>query len=108
MTSMKKRDPQEDPNSIGSILMSYGMTPMELSRAINYQRDNYEVLLGEACVRLGFTTRETLETAIRKQCARRSNSASILVRLAIERTKTMSASVGALAAVSIQLAEKIK
>lgn len=104
----RKTDPRDDPNSVGSILMTYGLTPSQLSRAVSYRKDHCDILLGEACVRLNFITRETLETAVKKQEAVRGNGAHAIIELAAERTRKMSRSVSALAAVSLQLAEKIK
>lgn len=103
---MPKKDPQQDPNSIGRILMTYGLTPMELSEALRFKRENDDLLIGEACVRLGFVTWETLETAVRKQAVSKTGTAGALIRLATERTRHVSAQVGALAAVSIEVAEK--
>lgn len=104
----KKLSPNDDPNRIGTILLSYGLTRDQLSHALRLNRDG-QGLLGEVCLHLGYITEHMLETAVKKQKARRKKRpAKALVKLATERTKTLSASLGALTAVSIVLADKIK
>lgn len=105
---MSRKPPEDDPNSIGRILMSFGVSSQQLSEALSLKKMNGELLLGEACVRLGFIHRSILATAIEKQAAARRGSASKMLKLATERTREMSASVSTLAAASIHLADKLK
>lgn len=105
----KKANNHLGPNSIGRILMTYGLTEDQLGRAVRFKQDHGDILLGEACVRLEFISRETLEVAVAKQeAARKKNGAGALVELATRRTRTISASISTLAAASMALAEKIK
>ena len=101
------KDPQRDPNSIGRILITYGLTPVQLSEALRFKKENGDIFIGEACVRLGYVSRETLETAIRKQSASKKNAAVNLIQLATERTRRVSAQVTTLAAISFEVAEKL-
>ncbi len=100
----KKKAPCDDPNSIGSILRSYGLECDDLAKAIEFQQDNADVFLGEICVELGFVSRETLHTALLKQSASKTRSTGELLRLATDRTQTM---VGAVTAM-VALAAKMK
>ena len=82
----RKLNPQDDPNSIGSLLLAGGLTEAELDRAIAFKRDHCDIMLGEACVRLGFVTRDVLEVAVAKQNAATNGGVIKLAKLAKQRT----------------------
>lgn len=110
---LSKRDeynPRYDPHSLGGILISeYGVPHGELLKVLHVQADNPERLLGEICVRNKLISPSTLRQALRHQKrARRQKSPIPFIKHATECTKTLTASVGALAAASLQVAEKLK
>lgn len=82
----RKLNPQDDPNSIGSLLVAGGLTDDELNRALAFKRDHCDIMLGEACVRLGFVTRDALEVAVAKQDAATNGGVIKLAKLARQRT----------------------
>ncbi len=83
------RDPRSDPRSIGNRLMARGLSTAQLDRALNYQADHADILLGEACVRLDLITRVELEVVVAMQQADHNGGARALARIAAERTKTL-------------------
>lgn len=86
----RKRKPTDDPTSIGNILTAAGIvSTMCIVEALNFQKDNADVLMGEVLVHLGKLTREQLEAVVTQQKALRTNKprdARALVELATKRT----------------------
>ncbi len=83
------RDPRSDPCSIGNRLVARGLSSEQLRRALKYQADNADILLGEVCVRLEFITRVELEVVVAIQQADRNGGARTLAKIAAEKTKTL-------------------
>ena len=74
------------PDSMGSILRSYGLTAKDLQEALRFQLVHQELLLGEICVLLGFVPRWVRDAAVAKQQATTSGAVA-LMELAQERTR---------------------
>ena len=81
----------KDPTSLGNILREGNLVSEEdLARAIDFQNDNPDVLLGDTLVRLGVLERSCLEALLLKQEAvRKQDAKSVgkLVKLATSRTR---------------------
>lgn len=84
-----KLNPKDDPYSIGNLLVDGGLTEAELDRALAFKRDHCDIMLGEACVRLGFVTREMLEVAVAKQDAAKNGGVIKLAELAKKRARDL-------------------
>lgn len=83
------------PNSMGSIMRSYGLSAKELQEALRFQLLHQNLKIGEICVLLGFVPRWIRDAALAKQRAA-SSGAVALMRLAKERTQRMNSSLGGL------------
>lgn len=96
------------PKRIGGILQHLtALTGEQLDQAVAYKLEHDDILLGEACVRLGFVSRASLEAAVAIQQARSSGGCSSLLQLAIDRTRSNSARTVAQVAVGVALVEKL-
>lgn len=104
---MKKLGGKTDHTSIGAILLSYGLTPCRLAEAMRFQDGHGDILLGEACVRLGFVSKAVLEEAVMEQRVRRKNHPGALLRLATAKTRHMTTKAVALTTANLRLAEKL-
>jgi hypothetical protein len=95
----KKRDPTDDPHSIGNLLMLSGhCTEEEIFAALRFQKSNPDVLMGEHLVRIGVITEDTLEIMIAKQKAARGKNSAIIkyARLATRKAEAVAVSVDSL------------
>ena len=104
---MAKTNSKNSRPRLGSILVAYGLPQEKLERALEYKRLNDDILLGEACVHLGFVSRTVLDAAIKQQSKRRGATNDML-RVATERTKRMATAIAQLAATSSDVADKIE
>lgn len=96
------------PARIGDILRTLtGLTDEQVAEAGAYKFEHDDILLGEACVRLGFVSRASLEAAVAIQQARSNGGCSGLLQLAIDRTRSNSARTVAQVAVGVALVEKL-
>jgi hypothetical protein len=58
----------KDPTSLGNILVESHVVDLEdLQKAIRFQQENQDVMLGEALVRLGVLQREVLDALLLQQ-----------------------------------------
>lgn len=85
----KRMDPADDPNSIGNLLMRGGLGEHRLARAVAFQKDHPDIMLGEACVRLGFISRCQLEVAVAIQESKTNGGTKNLARLAASKTREL-------------------
>lgn len=82
----------KDPYSFGNLLLERGLiSEVDLDRALAFQRDNQDVMLGEALVHMGVIERGTLETMLLRQEALKGGgglkAVGKLVDLATTRTR---------------------
>ena len=57
-----------DPTSLGNILVDAKVLAIEdLQKAIRFQQENQDIMLGEALVRLGMLSREILDALLLQQ-----------------------------------------
>lgn len=102
------RSARRDKTSIGSILLNLPtVSEDELDRAVEYQQEHQDILLGETMVLLGFITRRQLDEAITLQRKMRGETVELL-EYATQRTRSVAAGIGALASVGADLAMKLK
>jgi hypothetical protein len=74
MGLFRKGDPHQDVTSIGNLLIDAGIcTKEQVQKAICYQCDNPDAMLGEALVQLGSLTRDQLDVILARQEIMRSN-----------------------------------
>lgn len=71
----------KDPHSLGNMLLDAGISDSDsLDHALQFQRDNPDVMLGEALIRLGRIDRDTLDNMLLKQAAHKDKSAKTVTR----------------------------
>jgi len=104
---MRHKRPGSDPASIGRLLQSLGMKRSQLNTAVDYQRDNPKLRLGEICVKLGFVKPEQLHIAVSQQRAIRQNSVAAYVDLATKHTRKMTRETDAMVEASIDVLLKL-
>jgi hypothetical protein len=93
---------------LGTVLKEFGLSPEKLEQALAFKQENGDVLLGEACVRLGFISQSMLDIAVKQQWKLRGRTPGEMVGIATERTKRMADAIAQLAATSSDLADKLK
>ena len=80
-----------DPYSFGNVLVERKLiTEIDLCRALAYQRENRDVMLGEALVRIGALSKEHVEAMLLRQDALREptpRKVGKLVELAATKTE---------------------
>ena len=108
MTKRDRSTAARDENSIGNILLRITrLTDRQLDRALRYKDDHDDILLGEACVRLGFVGRARLEAAIAIQDATAEGGASSLLQLAIDRTRSATSNHAVQVALGVAVVDKL-
>jgi len=103
---MRKR--RNTNHRLGSVLKDFGLSAEKLDEAIEFQTEHGGILLGEACVKLGFVSQSMLDIAIKQQWKLRGRSPGGMVTVATDRTKRMADSIARLAATSGDVADKLK
>lgn len=102
----------DDLTSIGSLLTSGGYCSEEdLERALRFQKDNPDIMLGETLLRMGIIDIETLEVMlVRQKVARKGSQSAIhkLADLALSRTINASASLDVARTLAAEATEKLK
>jgi len=83
----------DDPYSIGNMLLQTGMIEeKDLLEAIQFQRENPDVMLGEALIKLGRVERGVVDAVMVMQMAKKSSkNATNVIRFACEQTKRITA-----------------
>ena len=74
--AVRQQQASADPTSIGNLLITFGAINEDtLSRALEFQRDNPDVLLGETLMKLGILKVDDLENAVAHQKMLRAEGA---------------------------------
>jgi hypothetical protein len=80
----------KDP--IGTILVSFGLSDVNLKTALKHQRTEARLPLGEICVRQGYVPGWVRDAAVARQKASQRGVAAMM-RLAQERTRMATAAI---------------
>lgn len=89
-TKKEKRDRESasvDGTSLGNLLLKAGMiTAEQLQEALDFQDENPDHMLGEALVQMGVVDKDTVETLIETQKARRTkHDGAVVIEIAKNR-----------------------
>ena len=111
-----KPNPDCDSTSLGSILLTDGaVKPEQLDAALSFQKNNEDLLLGEALVHMGIISRELLEVALVKQELLRNGTSKAshvkvqrLLKMATQQTLAFGGSLEAIHQLVVELADKVK
>lgn len=104
---MSKR-PELDASSLGNILLKLpSVTSEDIAKALEFQRCNKDLLLGETMVRLGIITRHQLDAAVIMQRRMRKQTLEVL-DYAVQRTKSITRELHTITALSTDMIAKMR
>ena len=100
-----RKNAQHDYTSLGNLLIKSGMIDgIQLERALSFQDENPEVMLGEALVKLGFIDRGVIEALLVTQGAKREKLDIIdVIKFATDSTKNLVQSHGEVRLAALRL-----